>query len=209
MNHWRTPHHLHVVFDQFREYNLKLKPSKCNFFKEEITYLAHRVSKDEVWPSSSNLEAIVQYLLPWNYTEVHAFLGLVGHYWRSIKGFTCIAQQLNELLAGEGASRRSKWVSLSQDTMKAFEILKQACMTAPVLAFTDYTKPFLLETDASKNGFGVVLSEKQAALHHLWQLRPHPSWEELSLNWVSSIEMGGYWAFQGVLALSIFLDEDR
>ena len=40
--------HLHVVFDQFREHNLKLKPLKCNFFREEITYLAHQVSKDGV-----------------------------------------------------------------------------------------------------------------------------------------------------------------
>ena len=49
-------HHLHAIFDWFREHNLKLKPSKCNFFKEEITYLAHRVSKDGVWPRNSNLE---------------------------------------------------------------------------------------------------------------------------------------------------------
>ena len=46
--------------------------------------------------------------------------------------------------------------------MKAFNALKQACMTAPILVFTDYTKPFLLETDASKDGLGVVLSQKQA-----------------------------------------------
>ena len=41
-------HHLHVVSDQFREHNLKLKPLKCNFFKKEITYLAHQVSWNEV-----------------------------------------------------------------------------------------------------------------------------------------------------------------
>ena len=51
---------------------------------------------------------------------------------------------------------------LSQEALKAFEGLKQACMTAPVLAFTDYTKPFLLETDTSKDGLGAVLSQKQA-----------------------------------------------
>ena len=96
------------------------------------------------------------------YTEVCAFLGLVGHYSRLIKGFACIAQLLNEHLAGEGASRKSEWVSLSEDAMKAFETLKQACMTAPILAFADYTKPFLLETDASKEGLEVVLSQKQA-----------------------------------------------
>ena len=98
--------------------------------------------------------------------EVCAFLGLVGHYRRFIKGFACIAQPLNENLTGEGASRKSEWVLLSEDALQAFEALKQACMTAPILAFTDYTKPFLLETDASKDGLGAVLSQKQADGHY-------------------------------------------
>ena len=90
-----------------------------------------------------------------------AFLGLVGHYRRFIKGFTCIAQPLNDHLTGEGASRKSEHVLLSEGALKAFEALKQACMVAPMLAFADYSKPFLLETDASKNGLGAVLSQKQ------------------------------------------------
>ena len=56
----------------------------------------------------------------------------------------------------------SEWVSLSEDALKAFEVLKQACMMAPFLGFADYTKPFLLETDASKVGLWAVLSQKQA-----------------------------------------------
>ena len=52
-------------------------------------------------------------------------------------------------------------MSLSEEALEAFEALKQACMNSPVLAFTVYTKDFLLETDASKEGFGAVLSQKQ------------------------------------------------
>ena len=139
-----------------------MKPSKSNVFKEEITYLAHQVSKDGVKPSGSNLEAIAECAPPQTYMEVHVFLGLVGHYWRFIKGFACTAQPLSEHLAGEGASRKSEWVSLSEDALKAFEALKQACKTAPILAFADYTKPFLLETDASNDGLEAVLSQRQA-----------------------------------------------
>ena len=72
------------------------------------------------------------------------FLGLVGHYRRFIKGFAHIAQPLNGHLAGEGASRKSELVLLSEDALKAFKALKQVCMTAPILAFADYTKLFLL-----------------------------------------------------------------
>ena len=90
--------------------------------------------------------------------EVCAFLSLVGHYQWLIKGF---AQPLNEHLAGVGASRKSEWVSLSDDALKAFNTLKQVCMSAPVIAIADYTKEFLLETDASKESLGAVLSQKQ------------------------------------------------
>ena len=99
--------------------------------------------------------------LPQTYTEVHAFLGLVGHYQWFVKGFACIAQLLNKHLTEEGASRKSEWVSLLEDALKTFDALKQVCMSAPILAFADYTKAFLLETDASKEGLGVVLSQKQ------------------------------------------------
>ena len=149
--------HLHclcIVFDRFRKHNLKLKPSKCDFIRNKITYLAHQVLKDRVHPSNLNLEAIAECTLPQTYMEVHAFLGLVVHYRRFIKGFTHIAQPLSKYCAGEGASRKSEWVSPTEDAMKAFKALKQACMTAPILVFADYTKPFLLETDASKDGLG-------------------------------------------------------
>ena len=123
--------------------------------------MANQVSKEGVQPSNLNLKAIAECTPPQTYTEVHAFLGLVGHYRRFIKWFTWIAQPLNDHLTGEGASKKSEWVSLSEDALKAFEALKQACMTAPALAFADYTIPFLLETDASKDGLQAVLSQKQ------------------------------------------------
>ena len=154
-------HRLQVVFNHLREYNLKLKPSKCSLFREEINYLAHKVSKKGVRPSNVNVKAIAKYVPLQTYTEIRAFLGLVGHYRHFIKGFAQMAQPLNKHLAGEGASQKLGRVSLSEEALKAFEALKQACMQSPVLAFTDYTKDFLLETDASREGLGAVLSQKQ------------------------------------------------
>ena len=85
----------------------------------------------------------------------------MGQYWWFIKGFVHITQLLNGLFSGEGASRKSERVSLPEDALRAFDALKQACMSTPILAFTNYTKEFLLETDASKEGLGAVLSQKQ------------------------------------------------
>ena len=124
--------------------------------------MAHWVFKQGVWSSDSNLKAITECALPQTYTEIHAFLGLVGHYQHFIKGFTWIAQPLNEHLVGEGASRKSEWGSLLEDALEAFHTLKQACMSAPILVYADYTKEFLLKIDASKEGLGAVLSQKQA-----------------------------------------------
>ena len=92
-------HWLHVVFDHLREYSL---------FCEEINYLAHQMSKEGVQPSDINVKAIAEYMPPQTYTEIRAFLGLVGHDRQFIKGFAQIAQPLNEHLAGEGASRKSE-----------------------------------------------------------------------------------------------------
>ena len=94
-------HQLHVVFDHLREYILKLKPSKCSLFQEEINYLAHQVTKRGIWPSDINVKAIAEYAPPCTYTEISAFLSLIGHYRQFIKGFAQIAQPLNEHLAGE------------------------------------------------------------------------------------------------------------
>ena len=153
-------HRLHVVFNWLREYNLKLRPSKCSLFKEKINYLANQVSKQGVQSSDTNLKAIAKYAPPQTYTEIRAFLGLIGHYRQFVKGFAWIAQPLNEYLAGEGASRKSEWVSLSEEALEAFRVLKQACMNSPVLAFTDYTR-LLTQMDTSKEGLGAVLSQKQ------------------------------------------------
>ena len=83
------------------------------------------MSKQGVWPSDANLKAIVECVPPQTYMEIHAFLGLMGHYRQFIKGFAQIAQLLNEDLAGEGASRKSEWISLSEDVLEAFQALKQ------------------------------------------------------------------------------------
>ena len=143
---------MRVIFDRLREHNLKLKPSKCEVFKTEINYLAHHVSKKGVQPSKKNLESIAQCPPPDTYTKVKSFVGLVGHYRRFIKGFARIAAPLYDLTSGENKDKKSERVDLPTEALEAFEHLKAACLQAPILAFPDFDKPFLLETDASGKG---------------------------------------------------------
>ena len=153
---------MHVVFDCLREHGLKLKPSKCDVFKSEINYLAHHVSQKGALPSKKTLESIAQCLPSDTYTKVKSFVGLVGHHRCFIKGFAKIAAPLYDLISGNNKDKKSEHVDLSPEALEAFDHLKAACLQAPILAFLDFNKPFLLETDVSGRGLGAVLSQKQA-----------------------------------------------
>ena len=149
-----------VVFDHLCEHGLKLKPSKCDVFK--INYLAHHMSQKGVLPLKKNLETIAQCLPPDTYTKVKSFAGLVGHYRCFIKGFVKIAAPLYDLTSGDNKDKKLEHVDLSPEAHEAFYRLKATCLQAPVLAFPDFNKPFLLEMDASRRGLGAVLFQKQA-----------------------------------------------
>ena len=153
-------HRLQVVFARFLEHGLKLKPSKCHFLQDEITFLGHEISAEGMKPGMANLKAIAEMAPPKTYTEIRRFTGMTGFFRQFIKGYSKIAKPLNDLLEGEASKLKAKEVELPPDALKAFEELKLRCMTAPVLVFADFKKPFRLETDASKEGLGAVLLQE-------------------------------------------------
>ena len=112
-------------------------------------------------PGDDGLKSIAEMAPPANYTEIQRFLGATGFFWRFIKNYAWIAKLLNDLLEGEASKWKTQSVDLPPETKEAFDILKMKCMTALVLAFADFEKPFLLETDASSLGLGAVLFQKQ------------------------------------------------
>ena len=152
---------LQAVFERFQEHGLKLKPSKCSFLWKQITFLGHEVSAEGMKPRNLNLKGIAEMAPPENYTAVRRFLGMTGFFRRFIKGYARIAKPLNDILEGEASKLKSEAVTLPPEALEAFEQLKMCCMTAPVLAFADFTKEFRLETDASSDGLGAVLSQKK------------------------------------------------
>ena len=101
--------------------------------------------------------------MPETYTQVRAFCRLAGHYWRFIKGFANIVHPLYDVL---GKEVKMGPVDLHPEVQEAVDILKRKVQSTPVLVFPDFNKPFLLETDASKEGLGVVLSQKQSDGHY-------------------------------------------
>ena len=132
---------------------------KVLVFQSEIMYQSHHVSRRGILPSRENVRAMQEFLMPETYTQVRMFCGLVGHYRRFIKGFANIACPLYNVL---GKEVKMGLVDLPPKAWEAMGILKGNVQSAPVLVFPDFDKPFLLEKDASKEGLGVVLSQKQS-----------------------------------------------
>ena len=125
--------HLQAMLECFQLHRLKLKPSKCEFFKEKIEYLGHCVSSKGVWPSRDNLKAITKYPKPTMYITTKGFVGLVGHYRHFIKDFARITDPLHEYARAEMAKKKKEWVVLNEAGRNAFHQLKKAVMGAPVL----------------------------------------------------------------------------
>ena len=153
-------HRLRVVFSRFMEHGLKLKPSKCHFLQDEITFLGHQISAEGMKPGTENLRAIAEMAPPTTYTGIREYTGMTGFFRRFIKGYAKIAKPLNDLLSGDASKLKSKPVQLTPEALQAFEELKMRCMTTPVLAFADFEREFRLETDASKDGLGAVLLQQ-------------------------------------------------
>ena len=133
---------LQAVLECFRLHGLKLKLSKCEFFKEKIEYLGHSVSLKGVWPSRDNLKAIAKYPKPTKYTAIKGFIRLIGHYF--IKNLTKIADPLHEYARGDTAKKKKERVVLNEVARNAFHHLKKAVMSAQVLAYPDPNKEYLL-----------------------------------------------------------------
>ena len=152
---------LQAVFGHFAHHGLKLKPYKCHFFKEEITYLGHEISAKGMLPGQKGIEEIAWMGPPTMYTGVRKFIRAVGYFCHFIKNFAWIAKPLNNLLGCENSKLKNHPILLTAAAEEAFYTLKKKCATALVLSFADLKRPFLLETDASKYGLGTILQQVQ------------------------------------------------
>ena len=164
---------LEVVFKRLRQHGLKLKPKKCYFFRKECKYLGHVVSAKGIATDPAKTEAIGGWKQPQTEKQLRAFLGISGYYRKFVKRFSQIAAPLHALLTKRGCKKGAAWrrPSSSQqqdfrqrwnvDCTKAFGELKARLTSPPILGYPDFSLPFIVETDASFDGLGAVLSQEQ------------------------------------------------
>lgn len=139
------------MFDILKEHQLFVKESKCSFAQQSMEYLGHIISDKGVSTDPAKTAAMLDWPTPTNVTELRGFLGLTGYYRKFVQNYGLLAKPLTLLL---------KKQSFQSDTAEtAFQLLKQAMATTPVLALPDFSKTFTIETDACNTGIGAVLTQ--------------------------------------------------
>ena len=146
--------HLKNVFTLLGNAGLKINLEKCDFFKTRLTFLGHIITIDGIAPDPSKIEKVQHYPIPQNKTNVRAFVGLASYYRRFVKSFATIAKPLHNL------TRRNEIFEWKPEHQLAFDSLKERLTSAPIMTYPDFSKRFILATDASDWGIGAVLSQK-------------------------------------------------
>ena len=164
--HEELTRHQHV-FENIRQNGLKLHPRKCILFQRRVKYCGHIVSNAGVETDPDKLVKLAEWPVPTNVKQLRAFLSFAGYYRRFVSEFSRIAKPLTDMLGGTSRKtsnnkcttrQLSEWYwGATQDF--AFQKIKKHLTSPPILAYADY--PFLLQTDASADGLGVVLCQVQ------------------------------------------------
>ena len=127
------------------------KLNKCSFFRTEVHYLGHVVSKEEIAVDPEKIRAIKEWIAPRNVDEVRSFMGLVGYYRRFIKNFMQISYPITSL---KGKGKKIEW---TEECEASFEKLNQLLTHAPTLKIAEPYKEFVVCVDDCKKCLGGVL----------------------------------------------------
>ena len=161
-----------MVLEILREHQLYGKLSKCEFWLDEVQFLGHVISAQEVAVDPVKIETVVKWERPKTITEVRSFLGLVRYYRRFVEVFSKRVQPLTQL------NRKYQPFSRIDECEACFEDMKRRLTTAPVLAIPDTTKTFEVYCDASYQGLGYVLVQDKRLVAYV----SHPDKILLKIN---------------------------
>ncbi|KAF8790657.1 Retrovirus-related Pol polyprotein like [Argiope bruennichi] len=142
------------ILQKLKEGNLKLSPFKCHLFRREVTYLGHIISWEGVRTDPDKISAVKDWNCPTDVHQLRSFLSLCTYYGKFVKNFSTIARPLYKLTE---AKEKFIW---AHECDNAFNKLKDALTSAPVLAYPEIGKQFILDTDVSLESIGAVLSQE-------------------------------------------------
>ena len=148
---------LRKLFEKLREYQLAARPTKCQIGMEEVLFLGFKVRQGKLLLDDDKVEKIKKAPTPSTKKELRSFLGLAGYYRKFVPNYATIALPLTDKTKAK-QPERIKW---DTDCQKAFDQLKDALTSEPILRLVNKELPYTLRTDASGVGLGAVLLQDQ------------------------------------------------
>ncbi|GFY52475.1 retrovirus-related Pol polyprotein from transposon 297 [Trichonephila inaurata madagascariensis] len=149
--------HIDKVLERIQNARLTIKPAKCKFAQDSIKYLGHIVGLGKRSPAQLKVQRILDFPVPRTKTQVRDFLRVAGYYRQYIPIFSSLAALLTELLKEKSKKGYINWTSECQES---FVQLKEKLSTKPVLYAPDFKRQFILQTNASDMGIGIVLAQR-------------------------------------------------
>eukprot|EP00253_Pinus_taeda_P017239 PITA_17239 len=160
--------HLRIVLQTLREHQLYGKFNKCDFYKEQIQYLGHIITKEGIAVDPEKIKTIMDWPTPKDVADIRSFMGLAGYYRRFVEGFSRVAYPITSL------QKKGKAFRWTADCQRSFEQLKHLLTTTPVLCVADPEKEYVVCTDASKEGVGgVLMQEGKVIAYESRKLKEH------------------------------------
>ncbi|GJW20346.1 putative reverse transcriptase domain-containing protein [Tanacetum coccineum] len=160
--------HLRIILELLKKEKLYAKFSKCDFWIRIVQFLGHLIDSQGLHVDPAKIEAVKNWTSPTTPTEIRQFLGLAGYYRRFIKDFSKIAKSLTEL------TQKNKKYIWGEDQESAFQLLKQKLCEAPILALPEGNDDFVVYYDASHQGLGAVLMQREKVIAYASrQLKPN------------------------------------
>lgn len=147
---------LRLLLQKLKEANLTINLSKTSWGQDSVTYLGHTVGSGMVKPKSANIDAILNFPIPQSRKALIKFLGMSGFYWCFCPNFSAVSTPLTSLTSPKVAF---VW---SPACERAFKHLKSYLLSSLVLRAPDFNAAFHLQVDASGEGVGAVLLQKDS-----------------------------------------------
>ena len=158
-------HHIDEVLTLMQQNNLFAKLKKCDFCKPELKYLGHIISKDGIKVDPAKISKVLEWPTPKSTKELLSFLGLTGYFQKFIQDYSSIIAPLDHLRTW--AHTWTEFSPWGEEQQQAFEKLKVAMSSAPVLQLPDPTKPYTVFCDASLYGIGAILMQDDHPVAYL------------------------------------------
>ncbi|GBN11979.1 Retrovirus-related Pol polyprotein from transposon 17.6 [Araneus ventricosus] len=161
---WETHmEHLDKILEKIAGAKLKIKPIKCKFAQDSVKYLGHKVGGGCRTPAEAKIQAVLDFPAPRSKTEIRKILGMIAYYSRYIENYATLVEPLTRALKGKTRKESITWTSEMEE---ALITVKQRLTEKPVLYAPNFEKEFIVQTDASDLGIGVVLAQRTKGEEH-------------------------------------------